>query len=270
MDKVAAAFAEAIRAKVFSGAQVLYGRGEAIHYQGAFGQVSQDPDSRAINDNSLFDLASLTKPLATTALFMLAEQAGQVDLRAPIRDWLPNFQRTEPLTLRQLLAHDSGLPAWLPLYEEVRQKNWDYERTRDFYIERIAATALEAGPGAKRIYSDLGFILLGFVLEKIFSRRLEPLFQERIAGPLGLSQTLFHPLNHIDRIVPQDIAATEICPWRGRLILGEVHDDNAHVLGGAAGHAGLFGSAREVGRFAREILAAAEGRSEIFQAKTLD
>lgn len=270
MDKIAAAFAEAIDAKVFSGAQIIHGVGDEIRYQGAFGQVNEQPDSRAISANSLFDVASLTKPLATTSLFMLAQQEGVVDLESPIQNLLPNFQRSESLSLKHLLAHDSGLPAWLPLFEEVRNKGWNYDRLRDFYIERIAATPLLARPGANRVYSDLGFILLGFALEKIFGRRLEPLFQEKVAAKLALAQTLFHPLNHIDRIVAQDIAATEICPWRGRLILGEVHDDNAHVLGGAAGHAGLFGSAQELACFAREILAAKEGQGRLFKPETIE
>ena len=270
MDRIAAAFAAALEAKVFSGAQILHGQGEEIRYRGAFGQVGQDPDSRSISDDSLFDIASLTKPVATASLFMLGFQDGEIDLETPIQDLLPNFRRHEPLSLRNLLAHDSGLPAWLPLFEEVRGKGWSYERLRDFFVERTAAIPLLAQPGAKRVYSDLGFILLGFALERIHGRRLESLFQKKIAEPLGLSQILFHPLNHLERIVPQDIAATEICHWRGRLLWGEVHDDNAHVLGGAAGHAGLFGSAKDLGRFAREILAAGEGKGRLFHASTIE
>ncbi|HKX13514.1 MAG TPA: serine hydrolase domain-containing protein [bacterium] len=270
MDNITAAFVAAVQAKVFSGAQFLHGVGDEVRYLGAFGKVSEDPDSRNITKNSLFDIASLTKPISTAALFMVAFQESKIDLDQPIQDWLPNFKRAETLSLKNLLNHDSGLPAWLPLFEEVRGKNWNYDKIRDFYIDRIAAAPLLAAPGANRVYSDLGFILLGFALEKIFGRRLDPLFQEKIAGPLAMEQTLFHPLNHIDRIVAQDIAATEICPWRGRLILGEVHDDNAHVLGGAAGHAGLFGSAQDLGRFAREILAAREGKGRIFKSETLE
>ncbi len=263
MDKVASAFQEAIQNRVFSGAQALAGRGKRTWFCGAFGTLSFDPAARPIGDFTLFDIASLTKPVATTTLCMLAWQEKKLDLEAQLQDYLPEFRRKESLTLRHLLQHVSGLPAWLPLFEQVRGKGWDYERVRDFYVEQIAQVPLVAPPGEQRVYSDLGFILLGFLLEAIYGRRLEGLFWERVAVPLGMTHTLFHPLNHPDRVMPQDIAATEQCPWRGRLLWGEVHDDNAHVLGGAAGHAGLFGNAGDLELFLREILAAQRGHGKI-------
>jgi len=263
VDKIAAAFQRAIQDRVFSGAQALAGRGAETRFRGAYGTLNNDPASRPVGDFTLFDIASLTKPVATTTLCMLAWQEKKLDLEAQLQDYLPEFRRKESLTLRHLLQHVSGLPAWLPLFEEVRGKGWDYDRVREFYLERIAAVPLIAAPGEQRVYSDLGFILLGFLLEAVYGRRLEGLFWERIAVPLSLSHTMFHPLHHPDRVMPQDIAATEQCPWRGRLLWGEVHDDNAFVLGGAAGHAGLFGNAGDLEIFLREILAARKGEGKI-------
>ncbi|MFO1462825.1 MAG: serine hydrolase domain-containing protein [bacterium] len=263
MDKIAAAFQEAIQQKVFSGAQALVGRGGHCLYRGAFGTVSHDPEVRAVSEFTLFDIASLTKPVATATLCLLAWQAKRLDLEAQLQDYLPEFRRKESLTVRHLLQHVSGLPAWLPLFETARGKGWTYEQVKEFYLTQLAATPLEAPPGERRIYSDLGFMLLGFLLEEVEGRRLEGLFWDQVAVPLGMTRTMFHPLHHPDRVVPQDIAATEVCPWRGRLLWGEVHDDNAHVLGGAAGHAGLFGTAGDLELFLREILAARHGAGRL-------
>lgn len=265
MDKIEQAFAAAIEKKTFSGAQWVVGRGNQTLYRGAFGSLSYDPEARPVGDFSLFDIASLTKPVATTTLCMLAWQEGRLDLEAQLQDYLPEFRRKEALTVRHLLQHTSGLPAWRPYFEEARGKGWSYEQVREYYLTRIAEEPLEAPPSERRIYSDLGFILLGFLLEEISSRRLEGLFWEKVAQPLGMTHTMYHPLHHPDRVAPQDIAATELCPWRGRLLWGEVHDDNAHVLGGAAGHAGLFGNAADLELFVREILAARHGQGKLLQ-----
>lgn len=265
MDKIRAAFSEAVENKVFSGAQWVAGRGEHRLYGGAFGSLSHEPGARAVGDFSLFDIASLTKPVATTTLCMLAWQEKRLDLEAQVQDYLPEFRRKEALTVRQLLQHDSGLPAWLPLFEEARGKGWSYDQSKEFYLARIAEVPLAAPPVQRRIYSDLGFILLGFLLEALTGSRLESLFWDRVAVPLGMTHTMYHPLHHPDRVMPQDIAATELCPWRGRLLWGEVHDDNAHVLGGVAGHAGLFGNALDLEIFAREILAARRGEGRLLR-----
>src|SRR5262249_20088298 len=156
----------------------------------------------------------LTKPVATTTLCMLARQEGKLSLEARVGELLPEFRRPEPILVRHLLQHNSGLPAWLPLYEEARGKGWEYKETKSFFMTRIAQTPLEAKLGERRIYSDLGFLLLGFLLEQIYGRRLEPLFWEKIARPLDMMHTMFHPTNHPERVAPRDIAATEVCPWR--------------------------------------------------------
>ena len=265
-----AALTQALQERVFSGAQVLFGRGSRTLGAGVCGVVSGDSEARPVDEYTLFDIASLTKPVATTTLAMLARQEGRIDLEAPLENYLPDFARPEKLKLRQLLQHNSGLPAWLPLYEEVAGKGWTADRVREFYLARLEKIPLEVFPESKRIYSDLGFILLGFALEAVYARRLADLFWEKIAQPLGMTHTLFHPLNHPERVMPQDIAATEICPWRGRLLWGEVHDDNCHALGGAAGHAGLFGTARDLEIFLREILAARRGGGKILKQESFE
>jgi len=201
---------------------------------------------------------------------MLAWQEGRIDLEAPLENDLPEFQRPEKPSWKQLLQHNSGLPAWLPLYEEVAGKGWAYSRVREFYLARLAKVPLAVPPEAKRIYSDLGFILLGFALERTDGRRLPDLFWEKIAFPLDMTHTMFHPLTHPERVMPQGIAATEVCPWRGRLLWGEVHDDNCHALGGAAGHAGLFGTAADLEIFVRELLAAHRGKGKILRRESFE
>jgi len=261
VDKVETLFSEALRDKLFSGAQLIYGRGDTTLKRACFGTLRTDPDSEPVGDYTLFDIASLTKPVSTASLAMLACERGELDLEEEVRHYLPEFQREARIRVIDLLQHLSGLPAWLPLYESVRGKGWTYPQIQSQLIDAIAAAPAAAPLGTERIYSDLGFILLGFILEKVSRQRLEVLFRERVAGPLGLQQTLFNPVNHPDQASPRDIAATEVCAWRGRLLWGEVHDDNASVMGGAAGHAGLFATAGDVERFARAILAAERGTS---------
>ena len=268
MDKVSREFSDALSAKLFSGAQLIYGKGERTLRRECFGTVQSDPDSPKVGDYTLFDIASLTKPVATASLCMLAVEQGKLEVDAPVQSYLPEFKRDAAIRVVDLLQHQSGLPAWLPFYELIRGKGWDYPKIRSFLIEQIARAPTVVPIGGERIYSDLGFILLGFVLEKIHGQRLETLFRERVAGPLGLAQTLFHPVNHPEQAAPRDIAATELCPWRGRLLWGEVHDDNASVMGGAAGHAGLFSTALDLEKFARTILAAMRGASTWLKAET--
>jgi len=240
------AFQEEIRKKTFSGAQVLLGKGKEQIFGNAYGTVRGDPRSRPITALSLFDVASLTKPFATTFLLMLAVQERVLDLQDPVQKFLPGFRRKERLSVQQLLEHSSGLPAWLPIFEELKGQNLSYDQTVDHYIQRIDEAPLLQTPGEKRIYSDLGFILLGFILEATHGLRISTSFANLVVERLALSQLTFNPLQHPSLNDIHSIAATEACPWRGKVLQGEVHDDNAYVLGGAAGHAGLFSNAADL------------------------
>jgi CubicO group peptidase (beta-lactamase class C family) len=252
--KIEAAFQQAIQDKIFSGAQVILGEGDQTLFSGAYGKLSQQPDAGPVTSSTLFDIASLTKPVCTATLYMMALQEGRISLDDPIQKFLPELLRQEKLTLRQLLSHTSGLSAWLPLFQEVKGKGYSSERLKSLFMEKIGSVPLESMPGKQRIYSDLGYLLLGFALEKLYQNNLSQVFAKKIAQPFKLNSTRFHPLSRATQKNVISIAATEICPWRGKWIQGEVHDDNAFVLGGVAGHAGLFSHAADLEKFLRIIL----------------
>ncbi len=259
------AFHQAIEDQVFSGAQVIVGCKTDTVFSKSYGKLSQQPNSASVQQNTLFDIASLTKPISTTTLYMMALEEKKISLEDPIQKSLPDFVRQETLTLRHLLSHTSGLPAWLPLFQEMVGKGWGYNQIKQKFIEGISQTKSEAKPGEKRIYSDLGFILLGFALEEIYQRPLTSLFIEKVANP-GLPAIRYSPIASAEN----NIAATEACPWRGKLLQGEVHDDNAYVLGGAAGHAGLFSNAADLEKFLHQILAILTGKGGFVSKTTLE
>lgn len=253
IQKIDQTFQEALQLHTFSGAQVLLGRGKELLLSRAYGKLDSGETAANVNDATLFDIASLSKPIATTTLTMLAVEERHLDLADPVERFLPEFDRPEKITIRQILEHSSGLPDWLPLYLEVAGKGLSQEQVVEHFTAEINRTPLRQAPGEKRIYSDLGFMLLGFLLEAVYSENLSSLFDRRVAGPLGMTQTLYTPLSSLSRVDPNNIAATEVCPWRHKTLVGEVHDDNAFVLGGVAGHAGLFSRALDLQRFIRFI-----------------
>ncbi|HSK81341.1 MAG TPA: serine hydrolase domain-containing protein [Thermoanaerobaculia bacterium] len=218
-------------------------RGEVVHLH-AFGRLTYDADAPPVAADTLYDLASLTKVVATTTMAMILVDEGRLDLDQPVRELLPGFTGPgkEAVTVRHLLTHSSGLPAVAPLYQEIRG--------RTAYLERIQAMDLEFPPGSRSTYSDLGIILLGEILERTAGQPLDAFVRERVLEPLGMRDTRFLPPVELrPRIAP-----TEIDPWRGRLIQGEVHDENAFAMGGVAPHAGLFGTAGDLARFAQMLL----------------
>ncbi|HEX7180470.1 MAG TPA: serine hydrolase, partial [Thermoanaerobaculia bacterium] len=197
-----------------------------------------------VTAGTLYDLASLTKVVATTTMAMILVDEGKLDLDRPVRDFLPGFQGPgkEAVTVRHLLTHSSGLAAVAPLFQEIRG--------RAAYLERIQAMDLVYPAGSRSTYSDLGIILLGEILERVAGQPLEAFVRERVLDPLGMRDTRFRPPA---RLRPR-IAPTEHDTWRGRLVHGEVHDENAFALGGVAPHAGLFGTAPDLARFAQMLL----------------
>ncbi|RPI54640.1 MAG: class A beta-lactamase-related serine hydrolase [Acidobacteria bacterium] len=234
--------------RAFPAAVVEVGSRDGVLWQQAFGRLDHDADAAVTRADTIFDLASLTKVIATTSLVMRLVERGTVRLNHPIRNWIPEWRGNdrEHVTVRSLLSHSSGLTAWLPFFRD--------HTGRQEFQHAICSLPLEYQPDTQSIYSDLGFILLGFIVEDAgggpFQRQAEALLSELTAAPL-----LFNP--------PADlrasIAPTENDPWRGRRLIGEVHDENCWALGGAAGHAGLFGTAAAVGDFARAILGALNG-----------
>jgi CubicO group peptidase (beta-lactamase class C family) len=209
-----------------------------------------------------FDLASVSKVVGTTALAMRLVYQGRIALDDPAGRWVPGFDASDraAITLRHLLAHTSGLPAWRPLYEPLRglALAGRFAEARQRLLDAVAAEPLATAPGTRCEYSDLGFLALGAALEAAGGARLDALWEAEVRWPLGLSETFY--VDILRGRPPGRFAATERCPWRGDVLEGVVHDDHAYVLGGVAGHAGLFSTARAVGAFGSALLEAEAGR----------
>jgi CubicO group peptidase (beta-lactamase class C family) len=234
----------AIAGRAFPGGVLAIGREGALVHLRAFGRLTYDADAAAVRPDTVYDLASLTKVVATTTAAMILVDEGRLDLAKRVSDFLPLFRGggRDQVTVERLLTHSSGLPAHLPLYQEIQGKQ--------AFVERISAADLVYAPGTRSTYSDLGVILLGEILERVAGEPLEAFVRRRVLDPLGMQDSLFRP----GPALFARIAPTEIDPWRGRLLRGEVHDENAHALGGIAPHAGLFGTAPDLARFAQMML----------------
>ncbi len=214
----------------------LHGR-HYFHGSGRLGQA----DPHRPGESTIYDLASLTKVVGLTTAVMLAVEEGRLDLDDPVVTVKRESTR-ERVTLRHLMTHSSGLPAWRPLYREAGS------RAEAFQLAE--STPFDTLPGARYTYSDLGAIWITDLVERAYGTRLDSLLQRRVFGPLGLSETRYlPPPTWAARIAP-----TENDPWRGRVLRGEVHDENAARLDGVSGHAGLFSSARDLLRFGDWLL----------------
>jgi len=257
--------AEGLAARAFPAASIEVGRRARAIWSQWFGALTYDPGAAPCDRSTIFDLASLTKVIATTTLTMRAVDEGLLGLGDPVGKWLPEWRGTDraAVTIADLLAHASGLPAYLPFFRD--------HTGRVEYEPAICRMPLEYAPNTQSIYSDLGFMLLGFVLEDARAghrrRQIEAAGIPVPGGLLDVPAQLRSQFRTIATFLTSDpltfnpprawrprIAPTEIDPWRGRLVVGEVHDENAWALGGAAGHAGLFGTASAVGAFARAVL----------------
>jgi uncharacterized protein YbbC (DUF1343 family)/CubicO group peptidase (beta-lactamase class C family) len=228
----------------FPGGVLAVGTQGGLLHLHPLGRLTYEADAPRVNAGTLYDLASLTKVVATTTMAMILVEEGRLDLDQPVHERLPGFQGPgkEAVTIRHLLTHSSGLPAVAPLFREVQGKA--------AFLERIEAMDLEYPPGSRSVYSDLGIILLGEILEQAAGQPLEDFVRTRVFEPLGMRDTQFRP----PPALRSRIAPTEFDPWRGRLIQGEVHDENAFALGGVAPHAGLFSTAGDLARFAQMLL----------------
>lgn len=259
-EAVERAMDAAVGRRVFPGAVVLVREGTRVFYHRAFGHRSVEPEVTPMQENTVFDLSSLTKPLATTIAVMLMINDGKIDLGDRVTRFFHNFgvYGKTHITFRHLLAHCSGLPAWRPYYKEILQTERRSGRinfvgshdAKQFVYQQIQRERLDAPVGTETIYSDVGFMLLGAVIEVVSGMALDRYCHSRIFRPLGLRTTAFVDLaqlraRHLEPVSDM-IAPTERCPWRKRVLCGEVHDDNAHAMGGVSGHAGLFGSAKEI------------------------
>jgi CubicO group peptidase (beta-lactamase class C family) len=244
MEAVDAVVERAVAQRAFPGGVVAVGKDGALVHLRAFGRLSYDADAPEVRTDTIYDLASLTKVVVTTTTAMILVDDGRLDLSKPVSAFLPRFRggAKDKVTVESLLTHSSGLDWGGPLYKDTSGKQ--------AFVERVEAMDLVYPPGTKSLYSDLGLILLGEILERVVGEPLDAFAQKRILEPLGMTDTRYRPGSELlARIAP-----TERDPWRGRVVRGEVHDENAFAMGGVAPHAGLFGTAPDLARFAQMLL----------------
>ena len=278
--EVEQAFNDAVERHVFPGATVVVRRGGDIVFEGAFGYRTVLPQRREAKIDTVFDLSSLTKVFATTIAMMMLVREEKLRLEDRVTRFFPSFgvHGKDRVTFRHLLAHCSGLAAWRPFYKLVA----DIERAgkvnfmaspgaKQRIYEEIHHEKLEAPVGTRAIYSDLNFIILGEAVEQATGVSLQRFCHDRIFRELGLTATGFIDISlaRTRKLEPvaDMFAATQNCPSRRRLLIGEVDDDNAFAMGGVTGHAGLFAPVREVDRIAAELLACFKGRSNFVPEK---
>jgi len=243
---------EAIAQRAFPAACVAIAHQDHLVALKSFGHFTYDADSPAPSPASIFDLASVTKVVATTTMAMVLYERGLLELDATVAGTVPEFladscgeadSRRRDVTFRMLLAHSSGLPAYEKLFLKTQ--------ARDELLRAAFTTSLSADPGTRAEYSDIGFILLGAALERLANESLDAFCQREIFGPLAMSNTTFNPSAGARGKIPP---TADDRTFRHKIIQGEVQDENAFVLGGVAGHAGLFCTAEDLTRFAHAML----------------
>jgi CubicO group peptidase (beta-lactamase class C family) len=248
---------------VIPGLVIAVGRAGQTCLLAAFGQRQVEPAPLPATVETVYDLASLTKAVVTSLLVCKGVEEGRLHLDRPLGDHLRMLEDRPEVTLRRVLAHAGGFPAHRKFYEKLLAKGGPCSEHRTAIIEQTAAEPLVYPPGSRSIYSDLGFILLGALIEKSMSARLDILAERLLFRPLRLSSTGFVDLfagAAKASFRGHDVAPTERCPVRRRMVVGEVHDLNAYAMGGIAGHAGLFGSIRDLLQLAFALCAAYHGR----------
>lgn len=240
----------AIATRVFPACSLAVTLGGELMAQKALGHFTYEAASPEVNPTTLFDLASITKVVATTAMAMILYERGLLDLETPLIAIVPEFMSGDTadeyrreVTLRMLLAHSSGLPAY--------KKYFLRAPTREGLLQAAFTTALIARPGDRSAYSDIGFIILGVALERLADESLDVFCQREVFGPLGMTRTAFNPASALKEKIPP---TADDHTFRHRVIQGEVQDENASILRGIAGHAGLFSTAENLAIFAHAML----------------
>lgn len=271
------------RKHVFPGAVLLVARGGEVLYFKSFGYRSIVPEENGLDPDTVFDVASLTKPIITTTLIMQLIDRGQLTLDRRVSRILQTFSvhGKERITVRHLLNHSSGYPGYAPYYKQIARAS-EGERAGimtsrgavEMVYNEIVRARTENPPGKVAKYSDIGFILLGHLIEVLHGGQpLDKIALKNIIAPLQLPSTGYVDLSKMKRRglepVTDMIAPTAECPWRERILCGEVHDDNAWAMGGVAGHAGLFSTARDVHAFATEMIECYHGRGGLVSQDTV-
>lgn len=247
---------QGIAENVFPGAVLLVSVAGRVVFEEAYGRANRFAQQRMLK-HTLFDLASLTKPLATTPALILLVQGAKIALDQPVAEILPAFNTPEKqaILIRHLLLHNSGLPDYRTYYRQLMPLAASDRRR---HLRALLVQEPLIAPIGKTVcYSDLGFMILAWVIETVTRRPLNRFVQEEIYRPLHLHHLFFRPLQSQNK--GGAYAATENCAWRKCLLQGEVHDENAYAAGGVEGHAGLFGDARDVERLLTHLLNAYRG-----------
>ncbi len=261
-------FEEALKNRVFSGASFAVGVGDEIISQGCFGKTSLSPSADPVNGSTFFDLASLTKPLATAMVIMELLASSEMHLEETISEIFPLGDSPEEkrgITVRQLLEHSSGLPAHKPYFRRLFAT--PEEHRKETLFRYIMEEPLESPPGRETVYSDLGFILLGYIIERKAGANMGSL-AERFYRKHGVRELLFNPAKK-PVLSGAKFAATGFAPETNKLLAGVVHDDNARASGGTAGHAGLFGTAPGVAGLLGLIYESVVGRGPLAREMVL-
>lgn len=250
---------EAISQRAFPGCALSILHGGKLVALKSMGRFTYEPSSPAVQADTIFDLASVSKVVATTPMAMLLYERGQLDLEATVASLLPEFAGDDPrrdeVTVRMLLAHSSGLPAYERLFERAQN--------REELFRAALTMPLAADPGTRAEYSDIGFIILGELLARLADEPLDRFCRREVFGPLGMARTGYCPPAAWRTQIPPTV---DDRTFRHRVVQGEVHDENASMLGGVAGHAGVFAPAADIALFAHAML---NGGRPILRPETL-
>ena len=259
-------FKNALEKKVFSGAATAVffkERGEEKRLIQSFGKTRNDRKGTKINNKTLFDLASLTKSLCTTLCILSLIEKEKLDwkfcLKDVIKDKIP--LSLQEINIEQLLSHSSGLIDYRPFFRDFEPVYC--KKTKKNILRAVFNEPLAYRPGEKCLYSDLGYIILGEIVEQVSGKNLDRYFEREITKPLRLEKKIFfRPISSSKEKQVTNIAATEKCPWRKKILQGEVHDEHCWLMGGIAGHAGIFGTAGGVLTMTENILNQWQGKRE--------
>ena len=250
---------QSVARRAFPGAVVAVGRRHTVLYLHAFGHLTYggtgapgdggtggpgDGGTERVTERTVYDIASLTKVVGLTTAVMLLVEEQRIALDAPVTRYVPEFAAGgDSITVRMLLTHESGLPAWKPFFQTAR--------SREDVFAAVLREPLERPPHTQMVYSDLGAITLTRMVENVTGGRIDRFLERRLFRPLGMRETRYRPpRSWVPRIAPTEMDTT----WRHRLVRGEVHDENAAAMGGISGHAGLFSTAADLVRFAQMML----------------
>lgn len=231
----------------------------------AVGQRRWLPSPQPMLVDTLFDLASVTKVFATATLAALLVERKWLNWETPVSALLPHFSWKD-IRLKHLLSHTAGFPAWIPFWKQLEQEFKQLSPRSPLYQipicerqkkmrELVIQISPESSPGQKTLYSDISFLLLGFALEEAVSMPLDLAVEEWVWRPMDLQSAFFRRVDQsVERGYLEQVAATELCPWRGKILQGQVHDENCWSMGGYAGHAGAFATAADLLRFSKKLM----------------